>query len=154
MTKDEIKKALELCSKDEDCEKCPYVDNYCCTKSLQKGALALITEQERKIERLKAENEQSRRSGILGNNVTVEFHDDVVSEQSEQSVDYNDIEKYAKQFSNRIIYINEKEVKQAQIDVLNKLKRIMTAYSWQIGINDVQKEINELIKEIQNEQKD
>lgn len=81
-----------------------------------------VSEYEAEIKRLKAENEQSRRSGILGNNVTVEFHDDVVSEQSEQSVDYNDIEKYAKQFSNRIIYINEKEIKQAQIDVLNKAK--------------------------------
>lgn len=65
MTKDEIKKALELCSKDEDCEKCPYVDNYCCTKSLQKGALALITEQEKEIERLKAGTKQAKLN-ILG----------------------------------------------------------------------------------------
>lgn len=47
MTKDKIKKALELCSKDEDCEKCPYVDHYCCTKALQKDALALITDYHR-----------------------------------------------------------------------------------------------------------
>lgn len=30
------------------------------------------------------------------------------------------------------------KIKQAQTDVLNELKRIMTAYSWQIDINDVQ----------------
>lgn len=43
------------------------------------------------------------------------------------------------------------KIKQSQIDVLNKLKRIMTAYSWQIDINDVQKEINKLIKEVEND---
>ena len=45
----------------------------------------------------------------------------------------------------------EQQVKQAQIDVLNKLKRIMTAYSWQIDVNDVQKEIDELIEEVEND---
>lgn len=49
MTNEEIKKALELCSQDEDCEKCPYVDHYRCTRALQKDALALITEQEKEI---------------------------------------------------------------------------------------------------------
>ena len=53
MTKDEIKKALELCSKDEDCEKCPYCDHYRCDRALQKDAFVLITEQEKEIERLK-----------------------------------------------------------------------------------------------------
>lgn len=50
---------------------------------------------------------------------------------------------------------SDKEIKaqrrQAQIDVLNRLKRIMTAYSWQIGIIDVQKEIDELIKEVEEQ---
>lgn len=41
--------------------------------------------------------------------------------------------------------------KQAKIDVLNELKRIMTAYSWQIDINDVQKEIDKMLKEVENE---
>jgi hypothetical protein len=66
MNKDEIKKALWLCSKDgdcfkcpyEDCCKCPYFDNNYCTITLQKDALTLITEQEKEIERLKAENER------------------------------------------------------------------------------------------------
>ena len=53
MTKDEIKKALELCSKDEDCEKCPYCNHYRCDRALQKDSFVLITEQEKEIERLK-----------------------------------------------------------------------------------------------------
>lgn len=56
MTKEDIKKALELCSKDEDCEKCPYVDHYRCTRALQKGVLNLMTEQEKEIKRLNDEN--------------------------------------------------------------------------------------------------
>ena len=53
MNKDEIKKALEICSKDEDCEKCPYCDHYRCDRALQKDSFVLITEQEQEIERLK-----------------------------------------------------------------------------------------------------
>ena len=56
MNKDEIKKALEICSKDEDCEKCPYCDHYRCDRALQKDSFVLITEQEQEIKRLKAEN--------------------------------------------------------------------------------------------------
>ena len=54
MTKDEIKKALECCSSDvESCAKCPY--DFACTRYLCKDALNLIAEQEKEIERLKAE---------------------------------------------------------------------------------------------------
>ena len=52
MTKDEIKKALELCSKDEDCEKCPYCNHYRCDRALQKDSFVLITEQEQENKRL------------------------------------------------------------------------------------------------------
>lgn len=151
MTKDEIKKALMKCSVDS-CKDCPY-DNkglYCCGK-LKRDALALITEQEKEIERLKAENGQSRKSGILGYNATVEFHDDAVSEPS---ADCKDIEKYAKQFCNRIISINEKEIKQAKIDVLNYLK---DGYEVDISTsNDCDMvvrvdDIDELIKEIEEQ---
>lgn len=98
------------------------------------------------FERLKAKsNEQSRKAGILGYNVTVEFHDDEVSEHS---VDCKDIEKYAKQFRNRIISINEKEIKQAKIDILNKLKEEMgdvKVGAWTAT------QIDELIKEIEEQ---
>jgi hypothetical protein len=128
MTKDEIKKALECCAKsygdDVQCSDCPYntlTPRACCERFCQdvlcKDALTLITEQENEIERLKEKSdEQSRKSGILGNETIVEFFDDAVSEPS---ADCKDIEKYEKQFRNRIISFNEKEVKQAQIDIIN-----------------------------------
>ena len=52
MTKDDIKKALEICTKDEDCEKCPYA-KYGCTLLLRKDSFVLITEQDAEIERLR-----------------------------------------------------------------------------------------------------
>lgn len=63
MTKDEIKKALECCSNPSinPCKDCPYNKNgdfsYCNDKIL-KDTLNLITEQEKEIDRLKAENKQ------------------------------------------------------------------------------------------------
>lgn len=112
------------------------------------------------IEQLKSENEQFRKLRILGNEATIEFHDDVVSEPS---ADYKDIEKYAKQFRNRIISINEKEIKQAKIEVLNELKeRIKTAIDTYWNSNgggyylaeDAIGDIDDLIEEVENEQKD
>ena len=56
MTKDEIKKGLEFC-KANWCVMCPYCNCIGCEGFLKQDALNLITEQEKEIERLKAENE-------------------------------------------------------------------------------------------------
>ena len=112
--------------------------------ALVKEGYGKVSEYKAEIERLKAKlNEQSRKSGILGYNVTVELLDDEVSEHS---VDCNDIEKYAKQFRNRIISINEKEIKQAKIDVLNKAKEKLNSASngWAYTTY-----IDELIEEVE-----
>lgn len=153
MTKEDIKKALEICTSSYGtCDACPYDDVRNCSDTLKNDARELIIEQEKEIERLKKENEQSRKLRILGNEVTVEFLDDVVSEHS---VDCKDIEKYAKQFRNRIISINEKEIEQAKIDVLNELKgRVRTSYvldDFILGSVVFSKDIDELIEEIEND---
>lgn len=147
MTKDEIKKGLKCCETDW-CVRCPYFECIGCEVGLKQDALNLIAEQEKEIERLKAENEQSRKSGILGYNATVVFLDDAVSEHS---VDCKDIEKYAKQFRSRIISINEKEIKQAKIDILNKVKEHLF---FGVSLNFLRLYVDELIEEIENEQKD
>ena len=61
MTKDEIKKALELCSKDEDCEKCPYCNHYRCDRALQNDSFVLITEQEQANKRVEEETSNIRK---------------------------------------------------------------------------------------------
>lgn len=144
MTKDEIKKALEICADDcHSCDDCPYDDVINCGNTLKNDVYELIVEQEKEIERLKTEN--GRKSGILGYNAIVEFYDDTVSEHA---VDCKDIEKYAKQFCNRIISINEKEIKQAKVDVLNKAKEKLDSApnGWAYTTY-----IDELIEEVQND---
>lgn len=57
MKKEEIKKALEYCrGGDYGCEKCPYHMEFKCNDILCNDTLTLITEQEKEIERLKAES--------------------------------------------------------------------------------------------------
>lgn len=67
-------------------------------------------------------------------------------------------EDYAGAFRNRIINCNEEEIKQAQIDILNRLKGKLEDYEdhclemhdWQgqTAINECEKYIDEIIKEI------
>lgn len=128
MTKDEIKRALKMCA--DTCFRvcCPYGDALgdCCGK-LKRDALNLITDQEKEIERLKAENER-----VLG-----KLADVLMCVKSTNEIDVS------------------KLVKQAKIDVMNELKRRHEyaiknmGYPW-----DISQQIDELIKEVENEQKD
>lgn len=128
MTKDEIKKALEFCAKDHYyfCGGCPYDDVRNCNDKLKTDALNVITEQERKIEQLK----------------------DGYARVQEQLRAQERFAKYQ--------IVSDKEikaqVKQAQIDVLKELKTRHDyaiknmGYPW-----DISQQIDELIKEIENE---
>ena len=109
MTKDEIKKALKMCSVDS-CTDCPY-DNkglYCCGK-LKRDALDLITEQEK------------------------------------------DYSKLQEMFANYQLASDKEiraQVKQAKIDVLNKIKNCREAtdsdcYPY------LERIVNKLIKEVE-----
>lgn len=61
MTKDEIKKALEICADDGySCDDCPYDDVINCGNTLKNDVYELIIEQEREIEQLKAEVKQAK----------------------------------------------------------------------------------------------
>ena len=56
MTKDEIKKALEVCNDaDLSCGDCPYHDDLTCSDTLKTDARELIIEQEKDIKQLKTE---------------------------------------------------------------------------------------------------
>lgn len=91
----DIKKALEICSKDDGCRECPYYDYRYCDKALLKDALALITEQNQKYQ--------------------------------------------------------EQRIKQAKIDVLNKVKeRCSVTFVGNRIISAV--DIDKIIEEVENEQ--
>lgn len=135
MTQDEIKEALETCILGY-CTGCPYDDcDGDCRDELHKDVLTLITEQEKEIERLK-----------------------------------DDYAKLQEQFA-QYQMASDKEMKaqrrQGQIDVLNRVMtyindKIENDYGdmsdnvkyLTINIDDFDDFIDELIKEVQNEQKD
>ena len=115
MNIDDIKKALECCSNPSinPCKDCPYNKNgdfsYCNDKIL-KDTLNLITEQEKEIERLKDENKENCWKCIEAKRVTEE-----------------DYAKLQEEFTNYQIASDKEmiaQVKQAKIDVLNRLKSL------------------------------
>lgn len=55
MTYDKIVKGLECCSRDSNCDECPYSDVSISCFSLEKDAINLIKEQKAEIDRLNAE---------------------------------------------------------------------------------------------------
>lgn len=121
MTNDEIKKAYEICASANDCSSC----NDCpdCTNCASAAALNLIIEQEKEIEKLKAEN--IRLTTKLGQ---VLLSIDTVKEM------------------NTMCSIDEK-IKQAKIDVLNELKKKI--HNTRLN-DDTAEIIIEMIEELQN----
>lgn len=82
MTNDEIKKAYEICASANDCSSC----NDCpdCAKCASAAALNLITEQEKEIERLKAEVKQTK-IDVLNK---AKERCDLVAEELEDEIDH------------------------------------------------------------------
>lgn len=98
MTKDEIKKALEICNDANlSCGDCPYHDDLTCSDTLKTDARELIIEQEKEIEQLKAEFKQLETNAeILARGVRDLNHEN---------------------------YELTEKIKQAKVDVLNELKK-------------------------------
>ena len=125
MTKDEIKKGLEFCKADW-CVMCPYCNCIGCEGFLKQDALNLITEQEKEIERLKAQNEELTK---------------VVSSKVYDLIDN----------TKEIADAREAWEQQAKIDVLNELWEQVKdeGVDYKIGMRALSEEIDELIKEIE-----
>ena len=96
MNKDEIKKGLTVCAGDS-CDNCSYYKFHNCYDRLKLDARSLIIEQEKKIEKLKAENEELTK---------------VVSSKVYDLIDN----------AKEIADAREAWERQAKIDVLNELK--------------------------------
>lgn len=94
MTKDEIKKALEICTDIyAPCNGCPYEKCTNCDNTLHTDALKLIIEQEQEIEKLKEKCK--------------ELSNEKCNAQDELDCYYDEMPN---------------KIKRAKIDVLNKLK--------------------------------
>ena len=135
MNKEDIKKAIKCCF-DYNCAECPNakIKGYGCKDKLHADALNLITEQEKEIERLKAENEKvyAVRDNLLKEN------DELIKTNAE------------------LLLLPKQAVKQAKIEVLNELweKVKDKGVDYKIGMRALSEEIDELIKEIDNADKD
>lgn len=127
MTKDEIKKALEICTDIyAPCNGCPYEKCTNCDNTLHTDALNVIIEQEKEIERLRT---------TLGQ-CNTELNSALESLKSQC----------------REIGELKAEVKQSQIDVLNKVKDLMDKYYVFEGVcGYFIDDFKELIKEVQDE---
>lgn len=155
MTKDEIKKALECCEKYAYCKDCPCYTY--CGHELHKGALALITEQEKEIDfqvqdraRLQREIDELEQA-----------HEQRVEEIKRLKAENDSLYKKIAELEQDLIHADEnvfyrecdvklaedKIKKQAQIDVLNKIKERAVGLA-AIGTYHICNLIDELIKDV------
>ncbi len=122
MNKDAIKKALEYCAGDsiDDCKACPYADNgpFACSISMYKDACALITEQEKEIERLKTTLGQCNTEL----NSALESLKNQCRKIGELKDDYAKLQELFAQYQMASDKEIRAQIKQAKIDVLNELK--------------------------------
>ena len=132
MTKDEIKKALEICTDIyAHCNGCPYEKCTNCDNTLHTDALNVIIEQEKEIERLRT---------TLG----------------QCNTELNSALESLKSQCREIGELRAK-VKQAKIDVLNELKKYLHTEDFDTPDERWKPEsefcaiIDELIKEVQND---
>ena len=126
MTKDEIKKGLECCCNRDfktACRNCSYLTCPGCNDTLCKDALNLITEQEKEIDALKAENEELTK---------------VVSSKVYDLIDN----------AKEIADAREAWEKQAKIDVLKELKEKCKFDGHTVAV--YKNDIDEMIAEVQN----
>ncbi len=152
MTKDEIKKTLECCEKYAYCKDCPCYTY--CEHELHKGALALITEQEKEIDfqvqdraRLQREIDELEQA----HEQRVEEIERLRTTLGQCNTELNSALESLKSQCREIGELKAK-IKQAQIDVLKRLKVFSEPYpnSWGIYVIDVY-HIDELIKEVEND---
>ena len=130
MTKDEIKKAFEICCGVQDCTGCPILDmekqnGHGCKFNLFTRVIDTVSEQEKEIERLKANGYRSIMDAFENN------RDKIVENIQTEIDDY------------------KQSIKQAKIDVLNKVKERAVGLA-AIETYHICNLIDELIKEVQN----
>lgn len=135
MTKEDIKKVLALCidtfnDVHDSCDICEYSDYNNCQDYLCRDALAIINEQEKEIERLKANGYRSIMNAFENN------RDKIVENIQTEIDDY------------------KQSIKQAKIDVLNDVKKRIydiSPYNPLVTKDNVKYLIYELIKEVEND---
>lgn len=155
MNIDDIKKGLECCSNPRlsSCNNCPYNNNgefSCRDGEMCKDALNLITEQEKKIERLKDENKENCWKCIEAKRVTEEGYAKLQEEFANYQI-ASDKEIMAqkkqavKEFAEKLKdYINDKIIEEF-FDMAVGIKYFT------IDIDEFEEHVDELLKEYEND---
>lgn len=155
MNIDDIKKGLECCSNPSinSCKDCPYNNNgefSCCDGEMCKDALNLITEQEKKIERLKDENKENCWKCIEAKRVTEEdcakLQEEFANYQIASDKEIMAQKKQAvKEFAEKLKdYINDKIIEEF-FDMAVGIKYFT------IDIDEFEEHVDELLKEYEND---
>ena len=155
MNIDDIKQGLECCSNPRlsSCNNCPYNNNgefSCRDGEMCKDALNLITEQEKKIERLKDENKENCWKCIEAKRVTEEDYAKLQEEFANYQI-ASDKEIMAqkkqavKEFAEKLKdYINDKIIEEF-FDMAVGIKYFT------IDIDEFEEHVDELLKEYEND---
>ena len=155
MNIDDIKKALESCVtyKNVDCNNCPccpYDGQILCQDVLCKDALNLITEQEKKIERLKDENKENCWKCIEAKRVTEEDYAKLQEEFANYQIASDkqimaQKKQAVKEFAEKLKdYINDKIIEEF-FDMAVGIKYFT------IDIDEFEEHVDELLKEYEND---
>ena len=151
MNKDDIKKALEVCTDCySTCDDCPYNDVGNCGDTLKTDACELIVEQENEIERLKDENKENCWKCIEAKRVTEEDYAKLQEEFANYQI-ASDKEIMAqkkqavKEFAEKLKdYINDKIIEEF-FDMAVGIKYFT------IDIDEFEEHVDELLKEYEND---
>lgn len=155
MNIDDIKKGLECCSNPSinSCKDCPYNNNgefSCCDGEMCKDALNLITEQEKKIERLKDENKENCWKCIEAKRVTEEDYAKLQEEFANYQIASDkeimaQTKQAVKEFAEKLKdYINDKIIEEF-FDMAVGIKYFT------IDIDEFEEHVDELLKEYEND---
>lgn len=161
MTKEDIKKALKCCETGFCC-RCPYYEYRGCGAALKRYALNLITEQEKEIKkqngRVKCLKTRLANKMVLLSNVEDLYESETQKLKEEKQELKTALKQSEDNYSRAFerLKAQEREIerlkagtKQAQIDVLNRLKDRAIGYTFLGEKLATEADIDELIKEIQ-----
>lgn len=151
MNKDDIKKALEVCTDCySTCDDCPYNDVGNCGDTLKTDACELIVEQENEIERLKDENKENCWKCIEAKRVTegdyAKLQEEFANYQIASDKEIMAQKKQAvKEFAEKLKdYINDKIIEEF-FDMAVGIKYFT------IDIDEFEEHVDELLKEYEND---